>query len=378
MTVLLVLCALAYAGSGPIVVGGVLPLTGDAAAFGTSVWYGASLAIEEHPRIGASPVLLRVHDDGSNASGVPPALEAALAESPAALLGEVSSSRTMLLVGPAEAAEVPLVSPTATNPAVTQGTRGVFRACFIDPVQGEAMAKFARRLGLRRVLPVEDVDTQYTAGLVRAFREAFVPLGGELLPTATYHWGDVRFDEVLDQLQATNPDAVYVPGYYTEVALLMRAARERGYRGRFLGGDGWDSDHLIEVAGTAARGALFTNHFLADDPHPRSRRFTQTFAAHFGRPADALAALGDDAMGMLLAAADALPAATQADLASDAAPAAQVSARRELREALARTQDYPGATGPITMGSDGNPRKTVVIVTPTQAGGRYRGVVAAP
>lgn len=371
---LALLCTLARA-ENTFIVSAVLPMTGASAAFGTAVAEGATLALEQYPRVGSLATKLIVHDDGGRADAVPAAAAEALADAPAAVLGEVASARTITLAGFTHAAGVPLLTPSATNPAVTGVGDDVFRACFVDSVQGEAMARYAyKRLHVRSVGVLTDSTNGYSGSLAETFRHTFTQLGGRVLAVATYEYGDLDFKAQLAALRVEEPEALYLPGYYTEVALIQRSARERGYRGIFLGGDGWDSERLTAIARDASLGSFFTGHYARDDTRPGPRAFERRFEKRFHHPGDSLSALGYDAMMMLLAAAETLPAATLSALGNEAAAADRTLAQRALRDAIARIRGFRGATGSITMGASRDPVKQPVILTPTADGFRFAGI----
>ena len=335
-------------------VGVILSLTGSLASFGSSTLDGAQLAVDELNAAGGvlgRPLALDVWDDQGKAE-IAAALAGQLTQdrSVVALLGEVSSSLSRAIAPVAQQAGVPMVVPASTNPAVTSVGDRIFRVCFIDPYQGEAMAHYAwESLGSRRVSVLVDDSSDYALGLTDSFQRSFVGLGGTIVSVGHYAQAEVDFSAQIAELQPLGPDAIYVPGYYTEVALIARQARERGVSARLLGGDGWDSDYFRQLGGEAVVGGLFTNHFAVDDPGPAVVAFNARYEARFGHTPDGLAALGYDATAML----------------AKAIGAAGSTERDAITDALAATHDFPGVTGPITMNARRDPQKPAVILRVT-------------
>jgi len=240
-----------------------------------------------------------------------------------------------------------MVSPSSTNPRVTEVGDYIFRVCFIDSFAGAVMARFAAgSLKLTRVALLVDIRNDYSIGLATYFREQFKKLGGQILAEQSYSEGDSDFHAQLTQLKAVNPEAIYVPGYYTEVGTIARQARELGIKAPFLGGDGWDSPKLWEIGGEALNGSYFANHYSVDDPNPAVQRFVGDYRARYKAVPDALAALGYDAARIL----------------ADAMRRAGSTAGEKVRDALAVTKDFPGVTGKITLNADRNPIKPAVML----------------
>jgi branched-chain amino acid transport system substrate-binding protein len=248
-----------------------------------------------------------------------------------------------------------MISPGSTNPKVTEVGDYVFRACFIDPFQGAVMARFAvEDLRGRRLAILFDFKQDYSVGLAEFFRQKARELGAEIVADERYTSGDIDFRPQLTTIRAANPDAVFVPGYYTEVGLIARQAREKGLNVPLLGGDGWDSEKTVEIGGVAVDGYYFSTHYAADSDNPRVQEFVRKFAAKNGATPDAMAALGYDAAGIL---ADALGRAGGTDGA-------------KLRDAIAATSGFDGVTGRISMDEKRNARKDAVVLE--IAGGKFR------
>jgi branched-chain amino acid transport system substrate-binding protein len=278
-----------------------------------------------------------------------------------ALIGEQASSRTLAAAPIAQSYGVPMISPTSTNVEITKKGDFIFRACYIDPYQGQAAARFAReKLGAKTAALLVDVRSDYSVGLADAFRAAFTAAGGEIVDEQKYAEGDSDFSAQLTALRPKSPDVLFVPGYYTDAGLIARQAHALGLKATLLGADGWDSPKLTEIGGEAVEGAYLTNHYSVDDPAPAVRKFVDAYRARFGAAPDSIAASSYDAMRML----------------ADAITRAGSTEGRRVRDALAATKDFAGVTGTITMDADRNPIKPIVILK--VEGGRFKFAGAVP
>src|SRR5947207_7334214 len=264
-----------------------------------------------------------------------------------AVLGEVASSRTMAAAPVAQQNGIPLISPSSTNPMVTQIGDYSLRVCFLDPFEGLVMAKFATNtLKLKNVAILRDIKNDYSVGLADAFVESFKKLGGNVVGNESYSEGDTDFSAQLTSLKSKKPDAVFLPGYYTEVGLVVRQAKKLGLTVPFMGGDGWDSPKLVEIGGDAVNGSYYSNHIAVSDPNPTIQKFVSEYKTRYGATPDALAGLGFDAAGVLF---DAIKRANSTDGA-------------KVRDAIAATKDYAGVTGRITLDKDRNAVKPAVVL----------------
>lgn len=327
-------------------------LTGGTATFGTSSHEGTMLALDEINAGGGllgKKVRVVTEDNQSKPEeSVTAVLKLIKQDQVSAVIGEVASSRTLAAAPTCQANRIPLLSPASTNPKVTQVGDYVFRACFIDPFQGATMAKFAvERLKAKRIAILTDMKNDYSVGLAEFFRETAKRLGAEIVAEESYAEGDIEFKAQLTEIKAENPDVIYVPGYYTECALIARQARELGLTQPLLGGDGWDSPKTIEIGGKAVEGVYITNHYSADDARPVVQKFIADYKTKYGgKTPDAMAVLGYDAMKMM----------------ADAIRRAGSTEGPKIRDALAATRDFPGVSGSISIDADRNARKAIVIV----------------
>ncbi len=334
-----------------IVVGEFASLTGGTATFGRSSDAGVRLAIDE---INASGGLLGkklrvvVEDDQSKPEEARTAVLKLLKQDRVvAVLGEVASSRSLAAAPECQRAGVPMISPASTNPKVTQVGDHIFRVCFIDPFQGSTMAKFAiQTLGAKTAAILRDVKNDYSVGLADYFRDTFTKLGGSIVADQSYTEGDIDFKAQLTAMRSASPNVVFVPGYYTEVGLIVRQARELGLTVPMLGGDGWDSPRTVEIGGPAMNGCYFSNHYAADDPNPVVQDFIRKFRERNSETPDAMAVLGYDAARVL----------------GDAIRRAQSVEGKKLRDAIAATRDFPGVSGSITIDENRNARKSIVVL----------------
>jgi len=338
-------------GGAEILVGEYGSLTGTTATFGISTDNGIKLAFDEINAAGGvlgKPLKVLVEDDRSQPEEATTAVTKLINQSKVvAVLGEVSSSRSLAAAPICQANKVPMVSPSSTNPRVTQVGDNIFRVCFIDPFQAPVMAKFAANtLKIKRVAILTDVRNDYSIGLQTFFRQNFRSLGGEIVAEQSYSEGDSDFRAQLTQIKAADPQAIYVPGYYTEVATIARQARELGITVPLMGGDGWDSPKLFEIGGEALDGCYLSNHYSVDDPSPAIQKFVQDYKKKYNQVPDALAALGYDAAKIL---ADAIKRAGSTD-------------GEKVRDALKGVKDFVGVTGKITINADRNAVKPAVVL----------------
>jgi branched-chain amino acid transport system substrate-binding protein len=334
-----------------ILIGEYGSLTGGIATFGISTKNGSELAFEGVNQKGGilgQKIKLLVEDDQSKPEEAGTVVNKLIHQDHViAMLGHVASSHSLAAAPICQAEHVPMISPSSTNPRVTQVGNYIFRVCFLDTFQGAVMAKFAYdTLKVRKVAVLVDVRSDYSVGLQTFFGQAFKKLGGTIVTDQSYSQGDSDFRAQLTAIKGANPDAIYVPGYYTEVGTIVHQARELGITVPFLGSDGWDSPKLWEIGGTALNGCYFSNHYATDDPNPVVQKFVTDYKAKYGVLPDALAALAYDAARILAAA---IEKAGSTDGA-------------KVRDQIAATKDFDGVTGIITINADRNAVKSAVIV----------------
>lgn len=265
-----------------------------------------------------------------------------------AIIGAGASGNSLAAAPKAQSAKVPLIAPSSTNPAVTQVGDYIFRACYIDAFQGEVMAKFAANtLKARKAAIMLDFNSPYSRGLTDFFEYSFAKLDGHIVVKQSYKQGDADYRGQLSVIKAADPDVIYIPGYYGDVALIAKQARQLGLTVPLLGADGWDAPELWALGGDALNDSYISNHYSADDPSENIRTFTRNYRLRYGNLApDAHAALAYDALRFL----------------AEAMQRAGTTEGAKLRDALAETKDFKGVTGIISMDRERNAVKPAVIL----------------
>lgn len=333
-----------------IPIGEFASITGGSASFGQSSHKGTALAIDEINAAGGvlGKKLKLITEDDQSLAGQPATIVRKLIsqDKVVAVLGEVASSKSLEAAPICQQNKVPMISPASTNPKVTEVGDYIFRICFIDPFQGTVMSKFALSKGWKKVAVLTDVKQDYSVGLGEFFVKHFTSNGGQIVKDQKYSTGDKDFKAQLTSIKAAKPEAIFVPGYYAEVALIGRQARQLGIKVPLLGGDGWVGDSLLKVAGNALDGSFFSCHFSADDQSPAVQAFVKKYQAKYGAIPDDMAALGYDSAVLLV---EAIKRAGGTD-------------GPKLRDAIAATRDHKGITGTITLDDKRNAQKPAVIL----------------
>jgi branched-chain amino acid transport system substrate-binding protein len=339
-------------GGDTIKVGEYASLTGKDATFGISSHEGTLLAVEEINAAGGvlGKKLELLTEDTQCKAGEPATVVNKLItrDNVVAVLGEVASSRSLEAAPICQANKIPMISPSSTNPDVTKTGDYIFRVCFIDPFQGTVMANFATKtLKAKKVAVLTDVKSDYSKGLAKFFKERFLANGGEIPIELDYNGGDKDFKAQLTAIKAANPDGVFVPGYYTECALISVQAKQLGLNVPLFGGDGWESSVLFEIGGDAVNGNYLSTHYSPQAGSEMSKNFVENYKRRWnGKTPDALAACGYDSALIL---ADALKRAGTTD-------------GPKLRDAIAGTKNFPAVTGTITINENRDATKSAVIL----------------
>lgn len=326
-------------------------LTGAQATFGISTQDGIQLAVDEaNAAGGVNGKTLKVtalDDEGKPEEAAVVVTKLITEDKAQVILGEVASSLSLAAAPICQDHKIPMITPSSTNPKVTQQGDYVFRVCFIDPFQGQVMADFAmNNLKAKTAAVLRDQKSDYSMGLADFFIKRFTEKGGKVLIDQSYVAGDVDFKSQLTTIREKKPDVIFVPGYYTEVGLIAQQARELGLKVPLMGGDGWDSSKLYEIGGKALDGCYFSSHYSPDSTDPKVQEFVKKYQAKYGQVPDALATLGYDAAGVLVAA---LKTAKSLDSA-------------DIRDAIAATKNYNGVTGSISLDADRNAVKPAVVL----------------
>lgn len=335
-----------------ILIGEFASLTGSEATFGQSSHNGLMLAVEEINSSGGvlgKQIKLITDDTQSKTQEVPTVVQKLInRDKVVALVGEVASSRSKAGAPIAQQFKIPMVTPASTNPEVTMIGDYIFRVCFIDPFQASVMSKFAiNSMKVNKVALLVDQKNAYSTGLADNFKNVFPGMGGEIIEEQKYSAGDKDFKAQLTSIKAKNPEAIFIPGYYTDVNLISIQAREIGLTCPLFGSDGWESEKLTEgKAKDALEGSFFSTHVSADDPAPAIQNFIKKYKDKYGSQPDAMAFLSYDA-GMIL---------------FDAIKKAGDTSGEKIRDQLAKVADYQGITGLITINSERNAVKPAVVM----------------
>lgn len=339
---------------GEIKVAILAPLSGPVPTFGVSTRDGALLAIEEWNAKGGVNGMKIVPIVEDSQCTPDPAVNAANKvidqDGVKFIIGEVCSSASIPVSEIANAKKVIQISPTSTNPGVTVGSDGavkpyIFRACFIDPFQGQVAAKFAlENLGAKTAFIMLDQANDYVRGLAEFFEQSFTDGGGTIVGKETYTGKDTDFSAILSKVAEARPDLVYLPDYYNIVNLVTQQAKEKGLTMPFMGGDGWDSSDLDHAA---ADGGYFTNHYSSEDTRPEVAAFIKAYGEKYeGNVPDALAVLAYDAANILFESIQAAGTADDTD---------------KVRAAMSAI-NFSGVSGNITFDANNNPVKSAVVL----------------
>jgi len=351
--------------SAEIVIGHYGSLTGNTAHFGQDTDKAVRLAVDEQNAqgglLGKKIRVVTLDDRGDSAEAANAVSRLIDVEKVNALIGEVASSLSLAGGRVAQRRKVPMVSPSSTNPKVTQVGDYIFRVCFLDPFQGKVMADFAKdTLKFDKVAVLKDVKNDYSIGLADAFVKAFTARGGQIGIEQSFSAGDTDFSAQVTAIKAANVQGIYVPGYYAEVGAIARTAQRLGLKLPLMGGDGWDAPDLFKIGGDALNGSFFSNHFAPDAATAKSQKFVKDFTAKYGQEPTGLGALGYDAAAVLI---DAIRRAGKTE------PAA-------LRDAIAATKGFEGVSGTITIDAQRNAEKSAVVIKIAGGTGKYETTVA--
>jgi branched-chain amino acid transport system substrate-binding protein len=337
-----------FAAKDTVKIGVYLPMTGPVAAYGQMEWAGVQTANKLMPKVLGKKVELFLVDTKSDKIEAANAVDRLIKKNKVhAIIGEAISGNT-LAGGPiADKAKKPMVSPTATNPLVTQNKKYVFRVCFIDPFQGEAAAKYAYdTLGAKKAAILVDIAQDYCVGLANFFAKSFIKKGGKIVATAYCQTLDQDFTAQISAIMAAKPDVLYMPNYYTEVALACKQAVELGLNIPIFSADGAQAPELITIGGKDVEGIIFIGHFAREAAATDlAKKYIETYEKDTGKEASAFDALGADAYFVLM----------------DAINRAKSVKGDKIREALASTKNFKAVSGIINIGEDGNAVKSAVL-----------------
>lgn len=341
-----------------IKIGANLELSGAVASYGSSINDGAKLAIEEINADGGingkEIEYVAVDNKSDNAEAVTAAIRLAEQEKVVAMLGPATSGNATAIVQTADQFKVPMVTASGTAETVTVNGDGkvneyAFRTCFIDPFQGIVAANFAsEELQAKNVAIYMDSTSDYAKGLAASFKKQIEENGGKVVIEEAYVTDDVDFKSTLTNIKSANPDFVFIPGYYEEVGLIVKQARDLGIDVPLMGADGWDSPTLVELAGAdALNNTYITNHYSSGDPDQTIQDFVAAFEAEYSQQPNAFHALGYDTVYYLK---DAIERAGD-EVTGEA-----------IQKALAETKDLSLITGTFTVDEKHNPVKSATVL----------------
>ncbi|RJP20628.1 MAG: ABC transporter substrate-binding protein [Deltaproteobacteria bacterium] len=336
-------------------IGLITPLSGDVKTYGESVRNSFLIAVEEaNARGGAAGMKITyvIQDDKNDATEAANAANLLVNQHRVrAIVGSVTSKATIPVSDIIQAAKIPAITGTATSPKVTvaDGKRKdyMFRSCFIDPFQGNVMARFSREtLKKKSAAVLYDASNDYSKGIAGVFRDRFRKMGGSVAAFESYGKDDVDFSALLTKVKASGADVLFLPDYYNKVGLIAKQARERKLTVQLVGPDGWDSPDLAKIAGAAIEGGYFSNHYSPDDRRPEVAAWVKKYKARHGQVPDALGTLAYDATNLLI---EAIRKAGSDDPG-------------KIRDALASIRNFNGVTGKATLDRNGDPVKSAVIL----------------
>jgi branched-chain amino acid transport system substrate-binding protein len=339
-----------------IKIGANLELSGGVASYGQSIEEGLKLAIEEINKEGIDGKKLELvtFDNKSDAAeATNGAIKLISQDKVSAIIGAATSTNTLAQVEIAQKNKTPLITPTGTNSTITfkDGVLNdfVFRTCFIDPFQGTVAANFASKdLKVKNAAIIIDSSSDYSKGLASSFQKSFESSGGKVVAEEAYVAKDTDFNAILTNIKAKNPEFVFLPGFYEEVGLIIKQARALGIDVPIMGGDGWDSPTLVDIAGAGSLNNTFiTNHYSSGDSDSKVQDFVKAFQGKYkDKSPDAFAALGYDTAYFL---ADAIKRAGSGD-------------PEKIRKALEETDGLAVVSGNLKVNENHDQVKAAVIL----------------
>lgn len=358
--------ALAAPNPNELTVGAFFPMSGGTATYGQESVKGIKLALDQINKEGIKGKKMNVlfeDDKGEPVEAANAVQKLINVDKVTAVLGSVQSSNTLAAAPIAQKSKVPLMTPASTNITVTETGDYISRICFTDDFQGAIMAKFAKNsLKKGNAAVIIDSSSDYSKGLAKAFKEKFVAMGGKVIAEEyAYQQKDTDFRSLLKKVKRAGPDVVFLPGYYTEVGLILRQADELKIDVPFLGGDGWDSPNLADLAGAEAlKGNYMTSHFSAEDTDPLVQKFVKEYEGRYNERPGAMAALGYDSALVL----------------ADALKRAKNLTAEGVKAAINSTKNFNGVTGKITLDVKRNAIKSIVVLETNADGGKFKEKIA--
>ncbi|MBX9839689.1 ABC transporter substrate-binding protein [Silvanigrella sp.] len=337
-------------------VGSVLSLTGTLGSYGQDAKKGMELALSE---MGNSEPKLKMYteDTLSTPAEAAKAINKLISsDKVSVVIGDMTSSNTIAAASIAEKSKIPIVSPSATNDSITQGKKYIFRACFIDSFQGTVMATFAsQNLKAKTAIILEDSDSDYSKGLSKSFVEHFTKNGGLVTKVLRYSQKDTSYTSQLSEVRKSKPDIIFIPGFHQQVGVILRESKDLQIKSKILGGDGWDTPELKQIAKGAENGSYISNHYIASGENKKLQSFVKAYKAKFNEEPSAFAALAYDSLYMV----------RKAIIDSKSNDPEKITA------GLAAIKNFEGVTGIISMDKNHNPLKPAVVLEFTPNGYKY-------
>lgn len=334
-------------------IGLVTTLSGELSeASGAGMVNAANLAVNEINEAGGlkigdrtHPVTLLIKDDRDQPDEAVHVTRELIQQEVVAIVGPPLSRNAIPVADLAESLQLPMITPTSTNPQTTAGKKYVFRIAFIDDFQGDVMARFAREeLGIERAAVLYDVASAYNRGLAEYFKQQFKRAGGTIVAAETYITGEQNFRKQLQRIHASQPQALFLPNYPPEIAIQVQQARELGITATFIGGDSWGDLNLPQLSET--EGAFFSALWSPELTNQATQEFIQAYQQTYNQMPDDSAAMTYDALGLLFQAMQ-----------------AQGKAEPEaIRQGLANIQPYEGASGTLEFDGTGDPAKSAIVL----------------
>lgn len=351
------MCSIPALAAEPVKIAAIFAQTGIATTHNRPLVQVVELAVEELNSQGGllgRPVELIILDNKSTPIGSAQAAKKAVQLQVTAVIGASWSSHSLQMAPILQQAEIPMITGTSTNPKVTRIGNYIFRACFIDSFQAKAMAQFAYTdLGARTAIVLEIINEEFSLTLAELFVRSFQQYGGKVILKESYENDAVDFTNILKKVKTLQPDVVYVPGYARDCGLLIKQAVSMGIRKTFLGGDGWAGSLIYTFGGNALEGNYYSAHWHPNVRFPQSVHLQKMYKQKYGSELSNMnAPLTYDAVMLL---ADSIRRSNSLDAT-------------KIRDALAQTKDFQGATGSITFDEYGDPQGKEVIILKLEKG----------
>ena len=337
--------------SDTIRIGGLAPLTGDAASYGVAVNNGIQMAVEDinaNGGIDGKQIKYIYYDEKGDTTEATNAYNKLVQDDKVvAIIGDVTTKPTLAVAQTSQQDNIPIITATATAAEVTLTGPNIFRACFTDPFQGELMASYAsEKLGATKVAVLSDMADDYSSGIAEAFVAKAKELGMEVVADEKYQDGDVDFKSQLTNIKGQNPDVLFLPVYYEDLRLISAQAKEVGVTAQLCGADGWDSVLTDNFDSSVLNGGVFCSQYSTESTDERVQNFISTYKEKYEMDPNMFAVLAYDATNMM---AQAISDAGSTD-------------SQAIIDAMAALE-YDGLTGHMTFDADRNPQKSAVIVS---------------